>query len=596
MGYQALLFCPDEKTARTVTQVLNELEFNVECCTEPFAAVKKLMGTHFDALVVDCDNEQNATLLFKSAHSSTSNQASLAVAVVEGQAGVAKAFRIGANLVLTKPINIEQAKGTLRVARGLLRKSEPGKAAAGTVAPTPAPAPAAKPVAVKPAAPAATPVAPPMRPAAPAAVAPTRPAAPVVTAKPIVPPTWPAQVAAATAASASREGHEQHPVISAVRPAPVAPPVFKAPAPVSQAPKLPVAVAPAVLAEAKPVVLPAPSFASGGAASAPAPAREAQTPQISEAPTGHANSVSVDAPEIESTNTLSAAAASTFTFGGANVQPESSGGSKKIVLGVAAAVIVAAGLYVAWSHFQGSASQPASSPTATSAPAAVAAPQPAKPVSALPKPVTSAPSTPVAVPSSQGVADVPVQSAGDEVASDSTTDKSASANFGKLSGSAAKPAGKTEAGPLVVKGGSAPAVHTKPAPAADAPAPNMTIAMPGSGGPPANLVSGSTDTAVKPILQTINISQGVSQGLLVKKVQPQYPRNALNLHVEGPVELMATVSKTGEISHLKVLSGETLLKGAAVDAVKQWKYKPYLLNGEPVEIQTQITINFKLPH
>ena len=52
----------------------------------------------------------------------------------------------------------------------------------------------------------------------------------------------------------------------------------------------------------------------------------------------------------------------------------------------------------------------------------------------------------------------------------------------------------------------------------------------------------------------------------------------------------------GEISHLKVLSGETLLKGAAVDAVKQWKYKPYLLNGEPVEIQTQITINFKLPH
>ena len=127
MGYQALLFCPDEKTARTVTQVLSELEFNVESCTEPFAAVKKLMGQHFDAVVVDCDNEQNATLLFKSARNSTSNQASLAVAVVEGQAGVAKAFRIGANLVLTKPINIEQAKGTLRVARGLLRKSEPAR-------------------------------------------------------------------------------------------------------------------------------------------------------------------------------------------------------------------------------------------------------------------------------------------------------------------------------------------------------------------------------------------------------------------------------------------------------------------------------------
>src|SRR5437762_843718 len=134
MGYSALLFCPEEKTARTVTQVLSELEFTVEACTEPFAAVKKLMGQHFDAVVVDCDNEQNATLLFKSARNSTSNQTSLAVAVVEGQAGVAKAFRIGANLVLTKPINIEQAKGTLRVARGLLRKSEPAKAAAAPAA------------------------------------------------------------------------------------------------------------------------------------------------------------------------------------------------------------------------------------------------------------------------------------------------------------------------------------------------------------------------------------------------------------------------------------------------------------------------------
>ena len=116
MGYQALLFCPDEKTARTVTQVLTELEFSVEPCTEAFAAVKKLMGGHFDAVVVDCDNEQNAALLFKSAKNSMAGQASLAVAVVEGQAGVAKAFRIGANLVLTKPINVEQAKGTLRVA------------------------------------------------------------------------------------------------------------------------------------------------------------------------------------------------------------------------------------------------------------------------------------------------------------------------------------------------------------------------------------------------------------------------------------------------------------------------------------------------
>src|ERR1700704_4092726 len=135
MGYQALLFCPDEKLARVVSQVFSELDFTVEPVHEPFAAVKKLMSQRYDAIVVDCENEQNASLLFKSARNSSSNQSSLAIAVVLGQAGVAKAYRIGANLVLTKPINVEQAKGTLRVARGLLRKNS--DAASASVASPP---------------------------------------------------------------------------------------------------------------------------------------------------------------------------------------------------------------------------------------------------------------------------------------------------------------------------------------------------------------------------------------------------------------------------------------------------------------------------
>jgi DNA-binding response OmpR family regulator len=136
MGYQALLFCPDEKLARVVTQVFGDLDFSVDPVHEPFAAVKKLMAQRYDAVVVDCENEQNASLLFKSARNSTSNQSSLAIALVEGQAGVAKAYRIGANLVLTKPINVEQAKGTLRVARGLLRKNSDAAGTPTVVAPT----------------------------------------------------------------------------------------------------------------------------------------------------------------------------------------------------------------------------------------------------------------------------------------------------------------------------------------------------------------------------------------------------------------------------------------------------------------------------
>src|ERR1700687_798081 len=137
MGYQALLFCPDEKLARVVSPVFSELDFTVVPVHEPFAAVKKLMSQRYDAIVVDCENEQNASLLFKSARNSSSNQNSLAIALVLGQAGVAKAYRIGANLVLTKPINVEQAKGTLRVARGLLRKNSDAAGASATSAATP---------------------------------------------------------------------------------------------------------------------------------------------------------------------------------------------------------------------------------------------------------------------------------------------------------------------------------------------------------------------------------------------------------------------------------------------------------------------------
>src|SRR6478752_10568502 len=212
MGYQALLFCPDEKTARNVTQVLNDLDFTVEPCSEPFAAVKKLMAQHFDAVVVDCDNEQNATLLFKSARNSSSNHSSLSVAVVEGQAGVAKAFRIGANLVLTKPINVEQTKGTLRVARGLLRKADPTKPASAASSPAPTPAaPAAKP---------APKLGSPARPVAPVASIPVAPAAPKET-----PAAWPAAAAAKAAPAAAAGGILETPTEKSepvVAPSPIA--------------------------------------------------------------------------------------------------------------------------------------------------------------------------------------------------------------------------------------------------------------------------------------------------------------------------------------------------------------------------------------
>jgi len=146
--------------------------------------------------------------------------------------------------------------------------------------------------------------------------------------------------------------------------------------------------------------------------------------------------------------------------------------------------------------------------------------------------------------------------------------------------------------PIVIKN-NASKPGTKSIQPGDAAAPSLAAIAPTNGGPLPNLTGGTGVT--RPVLQTLSVSQGVSQGLLIKKPQPTYPSSALRMRLEGSVQLLATISKEGDISAVKVLSGNTNLANAAVDAVKQWKYKPYLLNGEPVEIQTQVTVNFKLP-
>jgi TonB family protein len=91
------------------------------------------------------------------------------------------------------------------------------------------------------------------------------------------------------------------------------------------------------------------------------------------------------------------------------------------------------------------------------------------------------------------------------------------------------------------------------------------------------------------------ISQGVSEGILEHLVTPIYPRQALPLRLEGPVVLEAVVSENGRLENIKAVSGHSLLARAAIDAVRQWRYRPYLLNGKPVRMQTKITVNFKMP-
>lgn len=612
MSYQALLFCPDDKTARVVTQVLTELDFTVEPCNEPFAAVKKLMAQHFDAIVVDCDNEQNAALLFKSARNSGSNQSSLAVAVVEGQAGVAKAFRIGANLVLTKPINVEQSKGTLRVARGLLRKADSGKPAGTSSAEAKAAVPVFEPS--HPPAPAPAP----MKPLVAAFTTPMNPPAPLAPAassetgfeREPDPGPKPEPTEAALLESMSDVVPETKTLSSTTPKEYPWQPVSKLAEPMASALRVAAEAAAKpsgrgaetevpdwgspkqVATETQAVGLA--SSSSGGSqavATAPAPVKHdlkiaAQTIKFEDSVVSAPEEKATPAAEIPTTPPVleppTFAALAVKDHEEESEEPQE--GSKKAY--VIIALVVVAVIFTAYTLYLKT--HDSTSPVVAHPPAQPTAPAPQAqtPATTSPAPTTTEPAAQeivLATPKTQ-------EPAAKKPFSDVTVTKfpdtrSAPSTSSEVAAEAPAP------GTLVVK-------HNAPAPATKAAEPDVAppvVAAPADDKALANIAAVSPASVAKPVASTVKVSQGVSQGLLVKRVQPVYPSQALQMRLEGTVLLQANITKEGKISNVKVLKGDNVLAKAAIDAVKQWTYNPYLLNGEPVEIQTQMNITFKLP-
>src|SRR5499433_1055822 len=137
-------------------------------------------------------------------------------------------------------------------------------------------------------------------------------------------------------------------------------------------------------------------------------------------------------------------------------------------------------------------------------------------------------------------------------------------------------------------------------------APDMSAGM--AGGVPGGVAGGSMGGVIggviggmggappppKPTQSRIRQGGSVQAALLVNKVQPVYPPLARQTRISGTVRLHAIISKSGSVESLEVLSGHPLLVRAAMDAVQQWKYKPTLLNGEPVEVDTTIDVIFSL--
>ncbi len=516
MVYQALLFSTDEKASRVVSQILRELEFQVEACAEPFIAVKQLTNQHYDALVVDCDNEQNAILLFKTARNSSSNSGSLAVGLAQGQGGIAKAFRIGANLVLTKPIHAEQSKGTLRTAKGLLRKAEAAK-------PNTAPASAAK------------------FNASSAVPAPE-------------PPVLSAFSASSIASGALELQEEQFPELEPAEAALLESMPDPTHLPSSSGSGSQGNIWQPAQAKSSLEPMGVQSLA-GSAASAAAPAKIStplSDPTADDKSTAHESVIDeseMPAPkkaDRESRSSQQEPFAQSVAagndelpsgpFAGAEVKESKQTNSKKNFLIAAVLVLGSAGaLYYAWPQLE---------PLVANLPLVqkYLAPQP---------PARPSAAQPVAQP-----AGAPSQS---------------TANTATESQTAAPVTSQT------------PSLETLKA------STSTTAASPSPGTP------GPADDTANSSPKALHLAPDVAAGLLIEKAEPVYPASALQQRIEGSVELQATIGKDGSASGLKVLSGKSPFASAAAAAVRQWKYKPYEVNGQPAEFQTEITVDFKLP-
>ena len=642
MATRVFLLTGDEKAVHAITQILDELEISFEHSSDPTFTLKRLAGQRFDLLIVDCDNVQTATQVFNSARASAQNKGAIAIAIVEGKAGVPNAFRLGASLVLTKPVSLEQVRNTLRTGVGMARKDGGDSKLASPAAHPPAapsfpastlPPHPTSPAASAAAAPAPAPIA---IPVPVATTTPVVPAAPHAATTPIAPVSKPIPAVTISAPPASRTAEST--AASSPVPSPVAPVVIrsesaaaapKPPAPNPSSEKTAPAPASPVTSPLTDTKAPLPKLlhhtsveppvsasltrtTAQGAAAAPAlskvttispiapkepekaplaPEKEKLFPDGDPAPLASLHETNAD-PE-DSAASLRAQAVP--AFGGLNKQPfagiqPARRSHTGLILGtllVVAAGGIAAAWYlkpefrkaVEWNYGQVQQRVAAWRNHST-------------PVPAVSTPAAT-PVTPAAAPQAPAATASPQATSVDGQASPAGT----SSNFPSSSQSASSaaaapsPAASTPSTSPVEKPAKPASQDAKPEVAnhSASPAPAATSAA----AAPAKLPA---STAKHPAASDIlEVPEDFADDQVIHRVHPVYPKQARGKKLQGAVVLQAIVDRQGKVNSLQLVSGDPILAQAAAEAVKQWRYKPYSHNGEPSFFQTRVTVDFHLP-
>ncbi len=549
----ALLLSPDDQAVSAITGVLEEMSVTCERPLDGTSAAQKLNSASFDLVLVDCENLPAAKLIFDVCRRGKNGNNPVPIAIVDGRAGLPTAFRLGAELILTKPVAKDQARTTIRTAVGRVRKdvhpsaSVPAQAVAAAAVssqltsfsePAPSFVPSALPSAASNAAAAAS--------------------TPAVSTK------MKSAVDAVDASAASPSLKPQSASFAA--PSFSAEPSSTLDAPVSPKPSHPIVPSDdPVLAELEQTELEESERAESQPAEAPNPK-----------PSSGRDKTAPDKAVAES-------AAPMFSYQHGQQKPRGP------LVALLVLAIASAGLYAAWTYEPGfrAIAQPQIDRVlalAGMAPPAATSPKPAKPSGQL------APAT------------VPAPAPGDPSKTQSTAPDSgtatASAATSTVAGTPVQPSATSGTAVAPPASGATAAI----APAASKPetgkatdskagdikkdaaaAPSSSSSLPLSSAP----LPGE-NTAI------ILSSQG-AQKRLAYSVAAKYPVEARSEGADGTVVLKAVVDENGKVGGLRLVEGNAMLATAAIQAVKQWRYRPYVRDGKPQAFQTVVIVDFQRP-
>jgi TonB family protein len=569
MELRALLFTSDGGSTATLCHVLDELGLQAEICPELLVAVGRLSTERYDAIIVDWSQETEAAILLKTAREKKA--LALNVALVADEASIGRALQQGANSVIKKPVDATAARDTLSTARDLIlsRRTEQREKETRAAA----------------------------------AQAHLQAQEDSIPEMPVIGDAAPKSGFLAQSMSKSALEAEQNMVKPDYESAPSGFQVARGPAAVQEEE-----------AETAPPPEPVSQKRWDEVRSVFREKQEEPEP-INVPPPAPASQ--------DSTGIFSSLLEGSVPFEELAAEPESASLPRYLVFAVVACVVVAAVLYV-WapgnsyigkvmSAFHSFTAKSKTSTAPVTTPAPVPAPQEAtaeKPAAGteLPPAEDAPPSDPAPVvsgeidPSKIHIIETKVipKPGAEQPPKDPANQPANPPDMAQPPAPGATPAATPDATPT-----SAPdSQPLQPQPVApppvrpQPPAPAVQTA-PGEGRTGVIIpdsLRNSPSASPASSLEPSSVPEETSLGLLIHRVDPEYPQQALAQHLEGPVVLQAWVARDGTVRDVKLVKGYFVLARAAFDAVKQWRFKPYSPNGKAIDFQTVLTLNFKSPN